>query len=106
MVLPPVPTASLLVHYMHQVGFYGRGMAGIEPLSPMMLRAWQDGTATELGPIDFQDMLDASRVYVGAFRDYDGKPVPAPWEPDMTPEQEAEALERQRAAMDRAMGVG
>lgn len=104
MALPPVTSAALLVSYLHQVGFFSRGMAGMEPLTPLTLRAWQEGTCTDLGPIDFQDMLDASRVYVNAYHEFDGKACFAPWEPDMTPEQEAEAVARQRAAMDRAMG--
>lgn len=93
------------MHYLHGAGLRDSGAAGMVPLSPQTLTAWAQGTCTDLGPIDFQDILDGSRAYISAYHEFDGKPCFAPWEPGLTPEQEAEVIARQRAAMDRAMGV-
>jgi hypothetical protein len=103
--LPPTPKAALLVHYLQDAGLRDSGAAGMVPLSPQTLTAWAQGTCTDLGPIDYQDILDASRVYVSAYHEYNGKPFPPPWEPDMTPEQVADAIKAQQRAMDRAMGL-
>lgn len=93
------------MHYLHSAGLRDSGAAGMVPLSPQTLTAWAQGTCTDLGPMDFQDILDASRVYVSAYHEFDGKPCFAPWEPDMTEDQIAEIVKAQERAMDRAMGL-
>lgn len=79
---------------------------GPASLSASVLMDWCRGTRTDLGPIDFQDMLDASSAYVRAVNDYDHKDVPAPWAPEMTEDEQAAADAAIEAAMDRAMGIG
>jgi hypothetical protein len=80
-------------------------MSGPEPLSAVELRQWADGSETVLGGIDFQDILDASRVFVSGYHEFSEKYASPPWSPEMTPEEEAQAAAALERAWDMAMGV-
>ncbi|WP_420013920.1 hypothetical protein [Tateyamaria sp.] len=78
---------------------------GLVKISALELQAWAEGTRTDLGPNDFQDILDASSAFVAAFRDFDERPAPPPWVPEITEQQELDLAAAQERAMDRAMGI-
>lgn len=48
-------------------------------LSASELQSWAQGSGTVLGPYDFQDLLECSRVYLNSYYEYDGKEMHAPW---------------------------
>ena len=79
--LPPAPHAALLVSHLTACGLSRDGMAGRVPVSAQELAAWAAGTGAEIGPIDFQDMLDTSRAYVAAFQEFDTAMIGSPWAP-------------------------
>ena len=59
----------------------GPGMAGhlgMVPISATELRAWSQGTATELEPWEFSTLLDLSAVFVSSARVYEGSSEMAP----------------------------
>lgn len=64
-----------------------------------------EATCTELGCMDFQDLLSASRLFVASYHEFNETDVPAPWQPDMTEEQLERLYKAQERAWDRAMGV-
>lgn len=103
--MPPAPCAAFLVSHLLACGLSRDGFAGRIPLSAQELSAWAAGTCTELGPADFQDMLDTSRAYVAAFHDFDTRMVDPPWSPEMTGEEEARHMVAQEKLFDMIMGV-
>ncbi len=104
--MPAVSSALFVADCLKALNFCARGAMGPIPIPPSELTTWANGTATELGPIDYQDILDASAVYVGSLNEFDGKAVPAPWSPDLTAEEEEKVANEEEAAWDRAMGLG
>jgi len=102
---PPLNTAQFLANCAGRVGWFSPGNSGPVKISALELQAWASGTQTDLGPNDFQDILDASSAFVAAFSDYDEKHAPPPWSPELTEEQELEIAAQQERAMDRAMGI-
>lgn len=102
-VLPPLGHAAYLVASLEGAGRVEQGGMGIAPLSPTTLRNWSECAGMPMGPIDFQDVLDASRAYVAAYNRFNGKHLPAPWAPEIEDYESAEAeIEKM---MDRAMGL-
>lgn len=75
------------------------------PITAQELAAWRDGTMTELGPFDFQDVLTVSRVFVAAVDDYQGKICDPPWAPALTDEEAAAFAKSQERLWDMLMGV-
>lgn len=94
---PPLSSASLIATYVSRSGAARHG----GPITSMELAAWANGTRAVLGPIDFQDILDASRTYAAAASEYDGIMCPPPWS-DLDDASSAEAEER---FFDKIMGV-
>ena len=80
-------------------------MSGPVPITASELSDWAQGTATDLGPADFQQLLEASRMYVSAVAEFMHNDVPAPWVPEMTAEEQAAAARREERMFDRMMGV-
>lgn len=103
---PPVTVGHFLVECLKELNFCLDGAMGPTPLTPAELAGWARGTHTELGAYDFQDLLEASRVYVSCERRYSGNPEPAPWAPELSPEEQAKIDAAEEAAWDRAMGIG
>lgn len=104
--MPVLSTSLFIADCLVALNFCARGAMGPIPIPPSELTTWASGTATELGPIDYQDILDASVAYVGSLNEFDGKAVAAPWSPDLTQEEEKRVAEEEEAAWDRAMGIG
>ena len=103
--LPPAPNAAPLVSHLSACGLSREGFAGRVPINSQELAAWAAGTDTQLGPIDFQDMLDASRAYVTALVEFDTVMINAPWAPETTVEQDADHAAAEERAFDIMMGV-
>lgn len=103
--LPPAPHTALLVSHLTECGLSREGMAGRSPLTAQELAAWAAGTDTQLGPIDFQGILDASRAYVAAVQEFDTVMIGSPWAPEMSDEEEADHLAAQERLFDMMMGV-
>lgn len=104
--MPPITVAALLVSHARDCGLWRHGGYGPIPISAQELAAWAAGTGAELGPDDFQSILDASRTYVSAYCEYDTVSANPPWSPEET---EAEAAARTKAEerfFDMLMGVG
>lgn len=104
-VLPPVPKAAFLAHCAEECGLSRSNGMGPVPISAQELAAWADKTAIDLGPVDFQNILDAGKTYVAAWSEYNAKSVDPPWQPDMTPEEEAEARKAEERYFDMLMGA-
>lgn len=103
--MPPAPRAALVVSHISACGLSSEGFSGRVPISAQELSAWAVGTDTQLGPIDFQDMLDASRAYVTALSEFDTVMVNAPWAPEMTEAEESDHAAAQERMFDIMMGV-
>lgn len=102
---PPVTRAGFLIQCLSEVGMCAPGLSGPVAITATELTAWRDGTATPLGPIDFQDLLSASRAYVAAVGEYGGKVCDPPWVPELTDEEKAAEAKAQEALLDKKMGL-
>lgn len=102
---PPSGHAAFLIYCASQCGLSRSGGYSAAPITAAELSCWADATMTDLGPIDFQDLLDASRIYVVSRDKFDGHPVPAPWERPMTEEEARAAAEAEERFFDTLMGV-
>lgn len=79
---------------------------GRTPISPTELAAWKKGTMAELGPIDFQDVLDLSSIFLSALAEFGDKYCDPPWSPELTPDEQAQYELAQEEKWDKIMGVG
>lgn len=102
---PPAPRAQYLIHCADQCGLSRYGGYEPAPITAQELAAWAAHTGTELGAIDFQDLLDASVAYTTARARYDRNILPPPWERVLTEEEALEAREAERRYFDMLMGV-
>lgn len=103
--MPPVHAAAFLITVLDGAGWSAGGGMALSPLLPSELLAWCALTHTELGPIDVQDVLDASRVYVGSIAEYDGVPCPGPYIPKLTPEEEEALAAQEKLEFEKKMGI-
>jgi|GEM_PF-5410077 hypothetical protein len=104
--LPPLTTAAYLAQCLIGVGIkMPAPSGGVAPLSALELRSWAEATSADLGPIDFQNILDASREYVAAYHEYNSKAVQPPWEPEITAEEKAARDAAEERFFDMMMGV-
>lgn len=101
--LPPLSVAALLATYAEECGLSREGFSGPVPISAQELVAWANATDTILGSTDFQTMIDASRIFVAAYHEFDGAAVGPPWDSEDDSEERAAA---ERRLFDMLMGVG
>lgn len=102
---PPAQHAGFLIQCANECGISRPGGDGAVPLTALELSSWAQSTMTELGAIDFQDLLDTSRAYIATRHEFDGQFVPPPWQPELSEEQERKAAEAEERYFDKLMGV-
>jgi len=102
---PDLEAGWTVLDALQRLGWSLTGGMGPVPLTAQEITAWATGTMADLGPRDFQDVLDVSRAFVGSVGEYQGRMVDPPWSPVLTPEEQEIADAAEEDAMDRMMGL-
>ena len=88
----PECNADYIIKYLFDVGPVQSGGMGAIPLTCQEIQSWQDQSGIELQPWEFNFIRKLSSDYLIESQKSEKPDYPAPYQPDVTSEQNREAV--------------